>query len=98
MHNYKYFLHLAYNYLVVISSFLRPILKNKFSLNTFTVKLWQDFEALFQSKNKFASANLHHHNENVIVLCIRYKYVYVETCRLPQIMHQNIAIMLLQLY
>ena len=42
--------------------------------------------------------NLHHYDENIKVVNCRFKYVYLKSHLALQIMHQNIAIMLLQLY
>ena len=39
----------------------------------------------------FSSANLHHQDENVLVLCSWCKYVYLKTHQAPQIIDQNLV-------
>ena len=53
---------------------------------------------LHRIKKEFASANLHHLDENALVLSSRYKYVHLKTHWAPEIIHQNLAIILRQLY
>ena len=44
----------------------------------FAVKLQQDFDALFMTLNGFASVNLHHQDESVLILSSKHKYVHLK--------------------
>ena len=41
-----------------------PILSTEFDCKTITLKLWQDFDAIFLAQNELASSNLLHQDEN----------------------------------
>ena len=37
------------------------------------------FDALFQAQNGFESVHLHHHDESVLILSSKHKYVHLKT-------------------
>ena len=51
--------------------------KPNFAIIELPVKLWQDFDALFLTLNGFASVNLHHQDESVLILKSKHKYVHL---------------------
>ena len=54
------------------------------------------FDALFQPLNGFATVNLQHQDESILILCSKHKYVHLKTHRASHTMHQNLAVILLQ--
>lgn len=56
------------------------------------------FDALFYTLNEFASTYLNHLDENVLDLSSQCKYALLKTHYAPQIVHQNLAVFLWQLY
>ena len=62
------------------------------------VKLLQSkydyFMHYFRHKNGFASVNLHHQDESVLILSSKHKYIHLKTHWASHTMHQNLAIFL----
>ena len=54
------------------------------------------FDALFWALNGFASVNLHHEDESVLILRSKHKYVHLKTHWASHTMHQNLAVILRQ--
>ena len=67
-----------------------------FCHNWTAIKLRQDFDALFYTLNGFASINLNHQYESVLILSSKHKYVHLKSSWASHTMHQNLAIILQQ--